>query len=117
MFKRLFVLLLLVVATLSISMPARASTLSALLSCEQTSGSPTVGNFSCIVFVSGGSPSYTYHWYEYDRLSGYFLVYQGEPYYDAWCATGVLVRVKVVVTDSAGAQVERTSSITCRDPY
>jgi len=117
MFKRLFVLLLLVAATVSVSTPARASTLSIALYCEQTSGSPTWGNFSCLVYPSGGTPSYTYQWYEYSGGTGYFLVKQGESFYDSWCQTGALTRVKVVVTDSVGAQVESIRSFRCTNPY
>ena len=113
MFKRLFVLVLLAMATLSVSTPAHASTLSASLSCEQTSSGQSFGTFSCLVFVSGGTPGYTFRWYEYAAGTGYFLVSQGESFYDSWCQNDLPMRVKVVVTDSAGAHVERINYFTC----
>lgn len=117
MFKRLFVLLLLVAATVSVSTPARASAPSVSLYCEQSSGGPSFGTFFCYYTVSGGTPSYTSQWYEYAGSTGYFLVQQGGTEYASWCQTNVTTRVRVVVTDSAGLQGEAIRYFKCTNPY
>lgn len=121
MFKRLMLLVLFVVATLSVSTPAHAHTITVSLTCTQTSGGQSVGTFFCWVHASGGIGSTTIHWYEYAASTGYFLVKQesGTTYseYDSWCQTNVLTRIRVVVTDSTGTQGESIKSVKCGNPY
>ena len=57
MFKRLFVLLLLAIATVSVSTPAHASTESLSINCEHVGG-----NIYCE--APGGYSSYTWTWRE-----------------------------------------------------
>lgn len=114
MFKRLFVLVLLALATVSISTPAHAATPSVAVYCEPSSSS----TFFCYAIPSGGTPSYTFHWYEYHWSTGYFLVQQGsDNVYGSWCQTGTTFRIRVVVTDSTGAQGEAIKYNHCSGPY
>lgn len=116
MFKRLFVLLLLVAATISVSTPAQASTLAVSLYCDQTSAGPSTGAFDCWSYASGGVPSYTFQWY---RLTywGYTLVKQESgtsvSSLSDLCPTGSSQSTRVIVTDSAGAQVTVTRTVRC----
>ena len=125
MFKRLFVLLLLVAATVSVSTPAHASALSVSVTCYQSSVdvSGWYRFFDCYANASGGSPNYTFQWYHtynggtsfvyQETTGGYSQVAQlqcNTPRNSGTASSGI---AKVVVTDSMGAQVTVTRTTTC----
>lgn len=124
MFKRLFVLVLLALATVSVSTPAHASTLAVSLTCYHSSSDPsgTYRFFDCYAFASGGSPNYTFHWYhnmhglwslvKQETTTGYSDIYQLQ----CWGKSGfpsTYGGARVVVTDSTGAQVTAQSTVYC----
>lgn len=115
MFKRLFVLLLLAIATLAVSTPTHASTLTITsLRCEQLSHFGGL-NLFCWTNVSGGTGSYTL--YAWENTPG------GGTYPSTWtttedstytfCYLDNSATVKVTVTDSAGATATRTTVTMC----
>lgn len=125
MFKRLFVLVLLALATVSVSTPAHASTLSVSLTCYYSSSDPsgTYRFFDCYAFASGGSPNYTFQWYhgwygtwslvKQETTGGYSDVYQLQCYAPRGIGAATTGRAMVVVTDSAGAQVTAYGNVSC----
>ena len=125
MFKRVFVLLLLVAATVSVSTPAHASTLGVSLTCYHSSNDPsgTYRFFDCYAYASGGSPNYTFQWYhnmygswslvKQETTGGYSDVYQLQCFPPVGSTQATSGIAKVVVTDSAGAQVTKQTSVYC----
>lgn len=105
MFKRLFVLVLLAIATVSASTPARASTpIGVYVSCYQVSVQwPWSATYRCHGGASGGTESYvSYTWKVYSSYGNYSFV-TSQPDIELGCGRDEHFRVDVYVTDSAGA--------------
>lgn len=109
MVKQLFVLVLLVAATVSASAPAQASTLTVSnLVCENWGAS-----FSCEASVSGGTGTYTSFVWGVATSSGTSYYNASGPYFDYRCYIGRWYSVQLSVTDSAGAFSARSTDIYC----
>lgn len=104
MFKRLFVLMLLALATLSVSTSARASTpIGVSLSCYQVGVQPPwYATYHCVAGVSGGTGSYVYNW-KINSSHGNYTLVTSEPEIDYTCGRDSQFRIDLIVTDSAGA--------------
>ncbi len=110
MFKRLFVLLLLTVATASASTPARASTLAVTsLYCRIYAYSGYNGYYRCTASVSGGTGSYVSYTWDVTSTRGDYSVVTSSNTVERTCFTGTAPEhqeyfyVTVTVRDSAGA--------------
>lgn len=109
MFNRLFVVLLLVAATVVVSTPARAETLTVrYLACESDGAS-----FLCDASVSGGTGTYTsFVWGVAGARDSYYTT--SEPSFSLRCVLGRSYSVSFRVTDSAGATAVATTGFVCR---
>ena len=103
MFKRLFVLLMLAVAVLSVSTPARASTpISVYVMCYQVGSQPPwYATYDCNGGASGGTGSYTYTWKVYSSNGWY--TFSGGTEFSWTCGRDEQFRIDLYATDSAGA--------------
>jgi hypothetical protein len=102
MYKRLFALMLIGLATLPVS-TARASTIGVSVSCYQTGAQPPwFATYRCYGSASGGTGIYTYTWKINSSHGGYTLS-TSEPEMDYTCPRESQFRVDLFVTDSAGA--------------
>lgn len=113
MFKRLLVLLLLVVAATSASTPAHAETLTVSnLACYAEAGF-----FSCDASVSGGTGTYTS--FVWGVATGATVTYYNRsgPYFARGCISGYSYSVSLTVTDSAGATASQGTSFYCPRRY
>ncbi|HEX6288081.1 MAG TPA: hypothetical protein VFZ66_02775 [Herpetosiphonaceae bacterium] len=111
MFKRLVVLILLALATLSASQPALATTLTiTYLNCYQNGG----GNFACDVIASGGTGSYaSYTWVVRLNNSSSYQRVTTEPELIATCWVDKSFGVTVTVQDSSGATASASTGGWC----
>lgn len=107
MFKRLFVLLLLVAATVSVNTPARASTLMAWVDCQPLGH----GRAYCSVSVSGGTGTYTSYYWQPTPYQG------GGEWGLIYCQPYAYNRVLVTVTDSSGAMFTAEGWTECGDAW
>lgn len=117
MFKRLFVLLLLVAATVSVNTPARASTLTVnSLSCYLTAVSGSFASFDCQASVSGGTGTYTsFTWgMQSNFYPSWTYLTTTSPTISNVCDSPDYYWVTVTVTDSAGASAGSNTSFSCR---
>lgn len=111
MFKRLLVLLLLVVATVSAYTPAHATTLNVdWAHCEMSYYTTSNGYYYCEAWVSGGTGSYVSHTWTIRNQWGFnYTFVTWEPYFNRACRIGEYIYVNVTVQDSAGATASRTA--------
>lgn len=111
MFKRLFVLLLLAVATLSTSLPARASTPTVdMVFCPNTGG----GYYHCYAYVTGGTASYTsFFWVVTATGFRRYSYTTSYPELLGRCVVGNIYTVELTVTDSAGDTAVGSTSFRC----
>ena len=111
---RLSLVLMLALATLSVSTSARASTpIVNSLYCYQISVQPPwFATYHCVADVSGGTGSYVYTWKIYSS-HGNDTRGTSEPEIDYTCGRDSQFRIDLFVTDSAGA----TGSIMGGDHY
>lgn len=113
MLQRLFVLLLLVVATVAVSTPARASTLTVSDVMCGSSGS----TFTCEAYLSGGTGTYTSFRWGVATGPNTMYYYTSEPRFSQRCMNGIHYAVNFRVTDSAGATASGVDSFTCRSAW
>jgi hypothetical protein len=105
MFRRLFVLVLLIVATLSASTPTHASTLRVdYFNCGLSYYDAANGHYWCYANAVGGTGSYvSYSWTISSNWGMTYTMVTSEPSIRRTCGIGEYVYVSVMVTDSAGA--------------
>jgi hypothetical protein len=115
MFKRLVFLLMLVVATASVSSPTHAATLVPNQECGYVDGAPGVFIIECYARASGGFGPYIYRWYVNSTLKKEeTLTATGYSTFSTPCRVGTGTKtVLLVVTDRTGAQASQASTYSC----
>lgn len=128
MFKHLFVLLLLVAATVSVNTPAHAAALTVnYVDCWIYSYSGYNGYYTCYADVSGGTGSYVSYTWNVTSTRGNYSLITSTNTINRTCYTGVPVdgtfpygeyfTVGVTVKDSAGATASgRSYRLHCGSP-
>jgi len=101
---RFSLVLMLALATLSVSTSARASTpmVNSLYCYQIALQPPWFATYHCVASVSGGTGSYVYTWKINSSHGNYNLV-TSEPEVDYTCGRDSQFRIDLFVTDSAGA--------------
>lgn len=116
MFKRLLLLCLLAVATVSVSPPAQAAGLTVSMQCGKYQDVEITWliNIECTAQASGGLSPYTFQWYKGTTLVQTNTT-SGTSYYSDWCrrGSGTTRTYQVIVTDTRGAQGSASSTVTC----
>ena len=112
MFKRLFVLFLLAIATLSVSTPTHASTLTTNAYCSYS----VRENYYCWTTPNGGTGTYShYYWsmYTFGSSPHQQNFVTSDPWISDYCGYGSVHTVWVTVTDSAGATASASTTLYC----
>lgn len=120
MFTRLVVLVLLALATVSVSTPAYAATLTVgSLGCQAAFAGGAAGYFyDCAAEVAGGTGRYTSYTWRIQLWSNPPQYYStGGPFFSAQCTRGGLYTVSLTVRDSGGATASASSRFRCLDEY
>jgi hypothetical protein len=105
MFKRLVFLLMLIAATVAVSPPAHAATLTVTWICEDfwLGDEPYPFFFQCTATASGGTGPYTYRWYRNSSLIKTETT-TGSSTWGKKCSNSYYAySLQVIVTDSQGA--------------
>lgn len=113
MFRRLFVLVLLIIATLSASTPAHATTLRVdYFNCGLSHYAAGNGYYWCYANAVGGTGSYvSYTWTINNQWGMLHTMVTSEPSFSRSCGIGEYVYVSVMVTDSAGATASASGPV------
>lgn len=110
MFTRLFVLVLLALATVSVSTPAHASTLTVNWVDCAFQGYYNYTEMTCFASASGGTGSYVSYTWFVDSSQGDYTAVTSTDYLVRTCYSGYeSLRVTVTVRDSAGATASRST--------
>lgn len=116
MFKRLVLLCLLAVATVSVSPPAQAAGLTVSMQCSAYQNWELTWrlDIDCEAHASGGLSPYTFQWYQGTSLVKTETT-SGTSYYFGGCrkGSGTTRTYQVLVTDTRGAQGSASSTVTC----
>lgn len=113
MLKRLILLFILAVATVSVGTPAHATALTVTLNCG-TFDLPIDGfGIDCTAYASGGMSPYAFRWYRNSTLRKEETSTTGYSSYAIPCRRGTTQTLLVVVTDSTGAQASATLTEYC----
>lgn len=114
MLKRLVFLLLLAVATVSVSPPAQAAGLTVSMSCSWLREDPNTGvvYIQCQAVASNGLSPYTFRWYRGTTLLKTETT-SGSSNLPRTCGAGQTLTFQVNVTDARGAQASKSFTIEC----